>query len=454
MRILWFAPVVAILLTGQLPAQDNTELLNRMKAMEDRIKSLEAEIQTLKQTAVAAPPAAANNPAVAAATPPEPVTQAAVPTPQEPVNLGGAGPAASKALNPDISVIGDFVGAAGYGANRPIQSLQMHESEVGFQEVIDPYARADFFVSFGEHGVDLEEGYITFTSLPAGLQIKAGKMRAAFGKVNTLHNHVLPWIDRPLVSQNLVGGEDGIDDAGLSISRSLPAPNGIFLEGIAQIYRGDSENVFQAQKRNDVATVEHLHAYHDLSESTNVDIGGSYARGHSPFANGTNQLFGADLTLRWKPLRRAIYHSFVAHSEFIWARTEVSPQGVAFAGGPLAAAPVGTAKPFGFYVSGDYQLGRRWFLGGRFDRSQRGQCLPTNPATTTACPVSLYPNTSFDYTHLLQDTGGSIIMSYWPSEFSGIRAQLRRTRYGEGLTANEVIFQFMFSMGAHGAHPF
>jgi hypothetical protein len=32
----------------------------------------------------------------------------------------------------------------------------MHESEVGFQEVIDPYARADFFISFGEHGVDLE----------------------------------------------------------------------------------------------------------------------------------------------------------------------------------------------------------------------------------------------------------------------------------------------------------
>ena len=25
---------------------------------------------------------------------------------------------------------------------------------------------------------------------------------------------------------------------------------------------------------------------------------------------------------------------------------------------------------------------------------------------------------------------------------------------GEGLTADELIFQFMFSMGAHGAHPF
>jgi hypothetical protein len=456
MRILLLAPVLAILLTGPLPAQDNTELLNRMKAMEDRIKSLEAEVQSLKQTAVAAPPTAANAPAVAAAAPPEAVPQAAVPTPQEPVNLGGAGPAASKALNPDISVIGDFVGATGYGANRPIQSLEMHESEVGFQEVIDPYARADFFITFGEHGVDLEEGYITFTSLPAGLQIKAGKMRAAFGRVNTMHNHVLPWIDRPLVSQNLVGGEDGIDDAGLSLSRILPAPKGIFLEGVAQIYRGDSENVFQSLRRNDVSTVEHLHAYRDLSESTNIDIGGSYARGHSPFANGTNQLFGADLTLRWKPLRRAIYRSFIARSEFIWARTAVGPAGIQYVGSPFAAAPVGKAKPFGFYVSGDYQLGRRWFLGGRFDRSQRGECLPTNPATTTPCTYSAagpYIGTP-DYSRLLQDTSGSILLSYWSSEFSGVRAQLRRTRYGEGLTSNELIFQFMFSMGAHGAHPF
>ena len=36
-----------------------------------------------------------------------------------------------------------------------------------------------------------------------------------------------------------------------------------------------------------------------------------------------------------------------------------------------------------------------------------------------------------------QDTGGSLLLTYWPSEFSQIRGQLRRTRYGEGLTANE-----------------
>ena len=434
MRIFWFVPLLLGLTGVPLFAQDNAELLNRMKAMEDRIKALEAEVQSLKGQ----PPPAAVTPVPATTTAPEP----AIPQTPPPVALGGAGGAASKVLNPDISVIGDFVGAVGNSANRKTPALEMHESEVGFQAVIDPYARADFFISFGEKGVDLEEGFLTFTALPAGLQLKAGKMRAAFGRVNTTHNHVLPWVDRPLVTQNLLGGEEGLNDAGLSLSRILPAPKDIFLEGIAQIFRGDSENVFQSNRRSDIAAVGHLHAYKDLSESTNLDIGASYARGHSPFGDGSNQLYGADFTLHWKPLRRAIYHSFVGRSELVWARTTVFTPS---AGSPLLRTE--TTRPFGYYVSGDYQLGRRWFLGGRFDRSQRGACLPTAPETEPC-------NLPLPSTRLLQDTGGSAILTYWASEFSQIRAQFRRTRYGENLTANELIFQFMFSMGAHGAHPF
>jgi hypothetical protein len=162
--------------------------------------------------------------------------------------------------------------------------------------------------------------------------------------------------------------------------------------------------------------VEHLRAYRDISESTNLDIGASYSRGHSVIGPDViDQLYGIDATVRWKPLRRSIYHSFIGRSEFIWSRIGLPK----------------TTTPFGFYVSSDYQFARRWFAGGRFDRSERLQNLS-----------------------LLQDTGGSLVLTYWPSEFSQIRAQLRKTRYGEGLTANEFLFQFQFSIGAHGAHPF
>src|SRR5258707_8560255 len=154
----------------------------------------------------------------------------------------------------------------------------MHESEVGFQAIIDPYARADAFLSFGETGVNVEEAYVTFTSLPGGLLLKVGKKRADFGKVNTIHNHALPFIDRPLVTNNLVGGEDGIDDAGFFLSRFLPAPKNWSLEGSAQVYRGDSSDVFTSNRRQDVRGVRHLPLYRDLGESTNINLGGSYAR--------------------------------------------------------------------------------------------------------------------------------------------------------------------------------
>jgi hypothetical protein len=52
------------------------------------------------------------------------------------------------------------------------------------------------------------------------------------------------------------------------------------------------------------------------------------------------------------------------------------------------------------------------------------------------------------------DQGPSALITYWPSEFSQIRGQYRRTRYAEGVTADELLFQFLFSIGAHGAHTF
>src|SRR5438093_13624921 len=108
MRLLWLVAAMA----GALSAQDNSELLNRITAMENRIKALEAEVQTLK--ARPAVPPAATPPAVAAQQP-VPPEQPAVQGPVIAPQLGGAGAAAAKALNPDIAVIGDFLGAAGSG---------------------------------------------------------------------------------------------------------------------------------------------------------------------------------------------------------------------------------------------------------------------------------------------------------------------------------------------------
>jgi hypothetical protein len=413
------------------PAQpDTAALMQKIRDLEDRMIAMEGQIRQLKSQPVpppqAAPTAAPTVEAGAQAAAPPPQTQSAAAaalasgTPAQTVVLGGAGGSAAKALNPDISAIGDFISVAGHNPVQPSPSLQMHESELGFQAIIDPYSRGDFFLSFGEEGVTVEEGYITFTALPAGFVAKVGKMRAAFGKVNTLHNHVLPWVDRPLVTNNIVGGEDGIDDAGVSIERILPAPKGIFLEATGQLFRGDSGDLqsplFHASTKSDVSVVGHLRSYKDLTESTNIDLGLSYARGHNDAgSNFVTQLYGIDATLHWKPLRRSIYHSFVGRGEFIWSQAQQFPS---------------EQRAFGFYTSGDYQLGRRWFLGGRFDRSGRPESAN------------------------LIDKGASAVLTYWPSEFSQVRGQYRFMRYAGNIDTNELLLQVMFSLGAHGAHPF
>jgi hypothetical protein len=162
--------------------------------------------------------------------------------------------------------------------------------------------------------------------------------------------------------------------------------------------------------------VGRLRGYRDFSDAANIDVGGSYAYGHNGVGpDGTTQLIGFDATFRYRPLRQALYRGFLARTEMVWSRRS-----------DLSGQP----QSFGTYVSADYQFSRRWSAGARFDWANRAD----DPQLT--------------------DKGGSLILTFWPSEFSQIRGQFRRTRYAQGITANQVLFQCLFSIGAHGAHVF
>jgi len=341
--------------------------------------------------------------------------------------------ATSKIFNPDISVNGNVVGAAGRNPVNGLPPLDLSEVEAAFQAVVDPYARADFYFAASPEGVEVEEAFVTFTALPANLLFKAGKMRAQFGKVNTLHTHALPTIDRPLVTDNLLGGEEGLSDAGLSLSYLVRNPH-LFLELTGEVYQGASE-VFQSSARSDLTWVGRVRGYRDLTEATNLDFGASMAFGPTdvgaeesglfeldPSAPSLTapvldkQLFGVDLTFRYRPLRRAIYRRLNLRTELIWSRQDLPGQE--------------RSNAFGFYALGEYQFARRWYAGARLDRS--GRALEAGAT----------------------DSGASLFLTFWPSEFSQLRGQFRRINFAEGLKANELLFQFNFSIGAHGAHVF
>jgi hypothetical protein len=377
------------------------EIADLRREYVERLASLEARLVALEGSArdVAPQPAA-----------PAPITAAPGGLPQY-----GNVAASSKVFNPHISVIGNFLGTIGSSDGSEPPSLVMDEVEATFRAVVDPYARADFFFAFGPEGVEVEESYITFPTLPGGLLMKAGKLRASFGKVNTLHTHAIPWADRPLLTQNLVGGDEGLADAGISLSRLIPNDL-LFLEATAEVFRGESEGLFEAPTRGDLTYVGRLRGYRDITDSTNLDLGGSFAQGHNDAGPGLEtRLIGADLTFRYRPLRRAIYRRFLARAELVWSRRE---------------EPEAAQNAFGAYASGEYQFARRWFVGARYDYAERAAEAR------------------------LADEGFSGTLTFWPSEFSQLRGQYRRTRFGEGHTTNEVLFQLLFNIGAHGAHEF
>jgi hypothetical protein len=372
-----------------------------------------------------------SGPAVVAASEPPASTPASLPeaivAPQaEPAQ---APVASGKVFNPDTSVIANFMGAAGrnpFGASR---AMELSEAEVSFQAIVDQTAKADFFLAASPEGLEVEEGYITFTSLPADLLLKVGKMRAQFGKVNTQHTHAMPTVDRPLVTQNLVGGEEGLSDSGLSFSHLIQNPL-LFLEVTGELYAG-SGDVFQATERKKLTYLGRLRAFKDITEDMNIDLGASYAMGSTdlgeslqPAACGVSiddcslgkKLVGVDATFRYRPLRRAIYHRLNLRTELIWSRQGLPGDT--------------TSKAFGFYGLGEYQFARRWYAGARVDRSARV------------------------LDRALTDTGGAFFVTFWPSEFSQLRGQYRRINFAEGVRANEFLFQFNFSIGAHGAHLF
>jgi hypothetical protein len=389
---------------------------------DDRLLALEQRLGQLaggpRVSAVAQAAAAPDAPAAVNA----PTPQGSAATPESSAAAG-----ASKVFNPDTSVIGNFVGVGGKNPFSTEPAMQLSEAEVAFQAVVDPYARADFFLAAGPEGLDVEEGFITFTSLPSHLLLKVGKMRAQFGKVNTLHTHAMPTVDRPLVTQNLVGGEEGLADSGMSLSRLFPN-SAMYLEATGEVYTGNS-GVFSTSQRSRLNYVGRLRAYRDITESMNVDLGTSFAFGPTDGAIDTpllspdvvttelnKRLVGIDATFRYRPLRRAIYQRFNVRTEMIWSRQDLSADAFTTA--------------FGMYGLAEYQFARRWYAGARLDRS--GRALDAS----------------------LVDTGGSFFVTFWPTEFAQIRSQYRRTNFAEGTNANELLFQVNFAIGAHGAHAF
>src|SRR5439155_1443213 len=101
--------------------------------------------------------------------------------------------------------------------------LAVAQDAATLRREIEPYASAVVRIEAGEEGrgdatgVSLAEAHLTLLTLPFGTQTRLGQMRNRFGYSNEVHEHDLPWVDRPNVMRNFLGAE-GLHEKGIEVT--------------------------------------------------------------------------------------------------------------------------------------------------------------------------------------------------------------------------------------------
>ena len=335
---------------------------------------------------------------------------AAQPPPQQ------ATPRSRPSTNPDISVIGDA--RAWYISEGPRNvDAEVHEVEIAFRSVVDPFARADIYVAIAhENGAfefELEEAFLTTLSLPFLLQLRAGKFRSTLGKINRIHPHALPFIDTPAVYANFFG-EEGLNDQGASLSWLVPNPS-FFQELTVEVTRGPGESEsFAFNEGNKLLYTGHLKNFWDLSDDATLELGLSGIAGPNE-DDRTSWLGGVDVTYKWKPLQFNAYRSLTLQAEAFVSRKETDEAAI---------------SAWGMYALANYQLARRWFLVGRFDHAD----LPDDAAWN--------------------ENAVSTTLGWYLTEFQKLELGLK-TSWGPAFDQTyQALVRLVFVIGTHGAHEY
>ncbi len=328
-------------------------------------------------------------------------------------------PRSTLSFNPDIGVIGDFRSSY-ISRGRRNFDMYLNETEISLQAAVDPYVRADFFLTFGrdpetgKYGAAVEEGYLSTLSLPAHLQLRVGKFREALGRINTAHPHSLPFIDMPDAFVNYFG-EEGLNDEGASLSWLVPNKK-FYQELVFQVTAGYNESpAFMRSEANRLLYLGHLKNFFTLTENATLELGVTGITGPNDSARGT-QIAAADITYKWKPVQLNTYHSLTWQSEFYFSHANM-PDGIA-------------KKSFGLYSFIQYQLSKRWFLTGRYDFSQK------------------------PYDRQVKQNSYSLTAGWYATEFSKLEFETKATQNNSAPGLFQGWLRWIFVIGAHGAHQY
>lgn len=321
------------------------------------------------------------------------------------------------ALLPDISAIGSIAGAyfrkdpvGDQGENPSRTGFNLQGLELALQSVVDPYVRGDLFMLFKEESVEVEEAVLTTLSLPWNLQVRAGKLKARFGRENMQHLHFLNFVDQSPVNRYFLGVE-GLTELGAELSLLFPTP--WFSELSFAMLQGENTDNFDGARKQDFAYLGHWTNTVDLTDDLTVQSGFSGAFGFNNTGIGhLTEIYGSDLYLRWRPSNS---RGLKWTTEYFLRRREEATTDTTEGG--LSSQLV-------------LQFAQRWESGLRFDMIG----LPKETLGRRAYATDL---------------------TFVATEYFRVRAQYNLIATdGQTPLDQEAFLQLQFNMGSHGAHTF
>lgn len=417
----------------------------RIGALEARISQLEAAASNAQQ-AVPAPAAPPAGDAGSAATAFNPAIS---------LIIGGSYTATSR--NPDDWRMAGFIPSGGETGPGE-RSFNLGESELTLSANVDPYFSATMTAAIsGENEIGVEEAFFRTLALPAGLTAKGGRFFSGFGYLNEVHAHAWDFVDQPLVYQAFFGSQMAQD--GLQVK--WLAPTDLFLEFGAEAGNGNAFPATHRQRNGANATTLFAHVGGDLGVATSWRAGAAWLDQHatdrayedidvfgSPVIDafsGTSRTWVIDAVLKWTP-GDATRRQLKLQGEYM-RRTERGA--LAYDVDALDLAGGYRSEQSGWYVQGVYQFNPRWRAGLRYDALDSGASF-IGLVDDGTLPMGAFPRL-----RAADPDRVSLMLDWNPSEFTRLRVQVSRDdARGDGDPDRQLKLQYLFGIGAHGAHKY
>ncbi len=425
-------------------AQDSNEsAADLRKAINQLRQEYESRIQALEKRVAEAEQQSANS-----QTSPQPVTATSS------VSSGNS------AFNPAMGVI--FSGQAwnyqhdpeGYqipghpfgGEAGPVaEGLSIGETEIDISANVDDkftaWLTTPIVIEDGDAGIELEEAWIETTALPAGFSARVGRFFSNIGYLNNKHAHAWDFIDQPLAYQAFLGGQY-LDD-GLQL-RWL-APTDLYIELGGEVLRGDRYPAVGATHSGIGSHTLFAHMGGDVGDSNSWLAGVSYLRADSTdrisgsvndplLFTGNADIIIADFTWKWSPYGNWQQKNFVFQTEYLQNNEKGD---YTLSGNQVLAYDDHRS---GWHAQAIFQPFPQWRFGARYDILSAGN------------PGLIFSGTALEPLGNNPDRY-SFMVDWSNSEFSRLRLQLTRDEAGL-VSDTQFGLQYIYSIGAHGAHSF